>query len=408
MGGVLSALDPDLVLVTGDNMSHPTAVPGVLRALQPLLDVPGAFVFGSNDYRGPVWKNPFTYFDKEREYVQGVALPAEELRSVLVGAGWADLNNARTTLKAGGRLVELVGVDDPHVERDDYALVAGEASAAADLRVALTHTPEPSVLDAMAADGFDLLLGGHTHGGQVRVPFVGALVTNCGLPRTMARGLHRWPGTDSWLHVSAGPGHASDRPGAVRLPAGGVAADAHPTLTGGPGIPDLTPGGRGLLLPGTPRGVAQLGSALRSGRRGRRFESGHPDKAKHKSGPVSQRGTGPDFVGRGSRGEIWEKILGSHSPDLAPTARSRISGSRGARGTNTDRASAAYARVRCRRRGRGRALRPQQAEVTAPCDGFGAVGALQFPVDRGDVGLHGVAGDVQLLADLAEGEVGRQ
>jgi uncharacterized protein len=202
----LSALDPDLVVVTGDNMSHPTAVPGVLRALQPLLDVPGAFVFGSNDYRGPVWKNPFTYFDKEREYVQGVALPAEELRSVLVGAGWADLNNARTTLKAGGRLVEMVGVDDPHVERDDYALVAGETSAAADLRVALTHTPEPSVLDAMAADGFDLLLGGHTHGGQVRVPFVGALVTNCGLPRTMARGLHRWPGTDSWLHVSAGLG----------------------------------------------------------------------------------------------------------------------------------------------------------------------------------------------------------
>lgn len=202
----LSALDPDLVVVTGDNMSHPTAVPGVLRALQPLLDVPGAFVFGSNDYRGPVWKNPFTYFDKEREYVQGVALPAEELRSVLVGAGWADLNNARTTLKAGGRLVEMVGVDDPHVERDDYALVAGETSAAADLRVALTHTPEPSVLDAMAADGFDLLLGGHTHGGQVRVPFVGALVTNCGLPRTMARGLHRWPETDSWLHVSAGLG----------------------------------------------------------------------------------------------------------------------------------------------------------------------------------------------------------
>jgi uncharacterized protein len=202
----LSALDPDLVVVTGDNMSHPTAVPGVLRALQPLLDVPGAFVFGSNDYRGPVWKNPFTYFDREREYVQGVALPAEELRSVLVGAGWSDLNNARTTLKAGGRLVEMVGVDDPHVERDDYALVAGETSAAVDLRVGLTHTPEPSVLDAMAADGFDLLLAGHTHGGQVRVPFVGALVTNCGLPRTMARGLHRWPATDSWLHVSAGLG----------------------------------------------------------------------------------------------------------------------------------------------------------------------------------------------------------
>ena len=203
----LSALDPDLVVVTGDNMSHPTAVPGVLRALQPLLDVPGAFVFGSNDYRGPVWKNPFAYFDKEREYVQGVALPAEELRSVLVGAGWADLNNARTMVKAGGRLIELVGVDDPHIERDDYALVAGEASAAADLRIGADPLAGAvACWTQMAADGFDLLLAGHTHGGQVRVPFVGALVTNCGLPRTMARGLHRWPATDSWLHVSAGLG----------------------------------------------------------------------------------------------------------------------------------------------------------------------------------------------------------
>lgn len=71
----LAALDPDLVVVTGDNMAHPDAVPGVLRALQPLLDYPGAFVFGSNDYTGPVWKNPFTYFLPDREYTEGVELP---------------------------------------------------------------------------------------------------------------------------------------------------------------------------------------------------------------------------------------------------------------------------------------------------------------------------------------------
>jgi predicted MPP superfamily phosphohydrolase len=58
----------------------------------------------------------------------------------------------------------------------------------------------------MAADGFSLLLAGHTHGGQVCVPGVGALVTNCGLPRQMAKGLHRWPSSASWLHVSAGLG----------------------------------------------------------------------------------------------------------------------------------------------------------------------------------------------------------
>ena len=118
------------------------------------------------------------------------------------------MNNARTTLKAGGRAIEIVGVDDPHIGRDEYDLVAGPASAAADLRLGLTHSPEPRVINEMAADGFDLVLAGHTHGGQVRVPVYGALVTNCGLHRSMARGLHRWPSPDrrTWLHVSAGLG----------------------------------------------------------------------------------------------------------------------------------------------------------------------------------------------------------
>ncbi|MEV0396901.1 metallophosphoesterase [Polymorphospora rubra] len=202
----LAATDPDLVVVTGDNLAHPDAVPGALRALQPLLDFPGAFVFGSNDYRGPVWKNPFSYLLPEREYVQGVDLPYEDLREVLLGAGWADLNNARTSTKIGGRVVELAGVDDPHIGRDDWDQVAGPVPEQADLSVALTHSPEPRILDLMAADGFDLLLAGHTHGGQVCVPFVGALVTNCELPTSMAKGLHRWPDSDSWLHVSAGVG----------------------------------------------------------------------------------------------------------------------------------------------------------------------------------------------------------
>lgn len=200
----LSATDPDLVVTTGDNLAHPDAVTAVTRALQPLLDRPGAFVFGSNDYHGPVFKNPFGYFDRDRPYRQGVELPAEDLREVLVAGGWVDLNNARAILKAGGRSIELAGVDDPHIGRDEYA--TGPASGSVDVRLGLTHSPEPAVLDAMARDGFDLLLAGHTHGGQVRVPGVGALVTNCGLDRRMARGLHRWPQSPAWLHVSAGLG----------------------------------------------------------------------------------------------------------------------------------------------------------------------------------------------------------
>ncbi|GAA2882097.1 metallophosphoesterase [Actinoplanes cyaneus] len=202
----LIGTDPDLVIVTGDNMASPYAVPGVLRALEPLLDVPGAFVFGSNDYTGPVFKNPLQYLLPDREYVHGVELPYDDLRAAFTDAGWADLNNARTVLKAGGRSIELVGVDDPHVERDDYPSVAGPISAGVDLHLGVTHTPASRVLEPMAADGFELLLAGHTHGGQVCVPGYGALTTNCDLPTRMAKGLHRWPGSDSWLHVSAGLG----------------------------------------------------------------------------------------------------------------------------------------------------------------------------------------------------------
>jgi uncharacterized protein len=205
----LAGTDPDLVVVTGDSIAHPESVPAVARAYGPLLELPGAFVFGSNDYAGPVWRNPFSYFRRDRAYVQGGDLPYEDLRALLRRGGWIDLNNARSLVKAGGRMIELVGVDDPHVARDDYPAVAGPAAADADLHLGVAHSPEPRVLDAMAADGFTLLLAGHTHGGQVRVPGIGALVTNCGLDRRMARGLHRWPasGPDRvWLHVSAGLG----------------------------------------------------------------------------------------------------------------------------------------------------------------------------------------------------------
>jgi len=204
----LAGTDPDLVVVTGDNLAHPDAVPAIERTYGPLFDFPGAFVFGSNDYAGPVWQNPLGYLKRGRPgQIRGEPLPYEDLRALLTDGGWADLNNARTVLKAGGRTVELVGVNDPHVSLDDYPAVAGPVSPDADLHLGLTHAPETRILDAMAADGFRLLLAGHTHGGQVRVPGVGALVTNCDLDRRMARGLHRWPAAEpTWLHVSAGVG----------------------------------------------------------------------------------------------------------------------------------------------------------------------------------------------------------
>ncbi|MGY1639520.1 metallophosphoesterase [Geodermatophilus sp. SYSU D00703] len=208
----LAALEPDLVIDTGDNLAGFDAVPGTLRALEPLLDRPGAFVLGSNDYYAPRPKNPLKYFKRHHKRVHGDELPWRDLRDALAGRGWLDLTNARGELTVGGRRIALAGVDDSHIRRDRYDRVAGTADAAADLRIGLAHSPEPRVLHRFAADGYDLLLCGHTHGGQLRVPFYGALVTNCGIDRDRVRWLHRWAQPSAahphgtWLHVSAGLG----------------------------------------------------------------------------------------------------------------------------------------------------------------------------------------------------------
>ena len=207
----LAALQPDLVINTGDNLAAHDAVPAMVEALEPLLALPGAFVLGSNDYYAPRWKNPARYLlpDTGRRF-HGVPLPWEKLRDAMALAGWVDCTNARgsVAVDGGARRVHVAGVDDPHVRRDRYPMIAGPAPDDAAVAIGLTHSPEPRVLDDFVSDGYRLLLSGHTHGGQLRLPFVGALVTNCGIDRRRARGLHRWGlGLEpAWLHVSAGLG----------------------------------------------------------------------------------------------------------------------------------------------------------------------------------------------------------
>jgi predicted MPP superfamily phosphohydrolase len=202
----LAELEPDLVVNTGDNLAHPRAVPAVLAALGPLLDLPGLFVFGSNDYFGPTPKNPARYLVKSSRRSHGEPLPWRDLRAALLERGWHDATHARVDLTTTpGARVAAAGVDDPHLGLDRYDRVAGHRDGTPDLRLGLTHSPEPRVLDRFAADGYDLVLAGHTHGGQLRVPGYGALVTNCGIDRSRARGASRW-GAHTWLHVSAGLG----------------------------------------------------------------------------------------------------------------------------------------------------------------------------------------------------------
>lgn len=201
----LASWEPDLVVNTGDNLAHPKAVPAVVQALGDLLSLPGVFVFGSNDYFGPRLKNPLNYLTNPGHRVYGRPLPWQDLRAAFTERGWLDLTHNRRELEVAGLNIAAAGVDDPHIDRDRYETIAGPASPAANLRLGLTHSPEPRVLDRFAADGYQLVMAGHTHGGQLCLPFYGAVVTNSGLDRSRAKGQSRW-GATMRLHVSAGIG----------------------------------------------------------------------------------------------------------------------------------------------------------------------------------------------------------
>lgn len=190
----------DMVFATGDLLGEPAALSVCIEVLNGLSATYGRyFVFGSSDYYAPKFKNYFDYFLGRRQFGTQRNRTGE-LRSGLVQQGWKDLNNATLFVEVHGGRVQITGLDDPYLHRDDRSLLARDR--ACDLALCVMHDPAP-YLDA-ARTGFDLMVAGHTHGGQVRLPFVGALVTNSDLPRRYARGLHRID--RAWLFVTPGLG----------------------------------------------------------------------------------------------------------------------------------------------------------------------------------------------------------
>ncbi len=231
----LADLAPDLVVNTGDNLSHPDAIPEVISTLEPLMALPGVFVLGSNDYYQASRLNPTKYLRPgDRSHAPRRKRAENDwpaLQAAFTKAGWLDMTNTRASLDVPGHgALNFVGVDDPHVRRDRYPDLHGDGGGSGGddrgdghgehagngegerrddaLTIGVAHAPYVRVLDAMTTEGIPLILAGHTHGGQLCVPFYGALVTNCDLDRARAKGLHTHSagGHTAHLHVSAGCG----------------------------------------------------------------------------------------------------------------------------------------------------------------------------------------------------------
>jgi predicted MPP superfamily phosphohydrolase len=183
------------------------AVATVVEALRPVSGrLASYFVLGSNDYFRPQPTNYFRYFLGPTRRPRAKRGAAPDLVRELEQDGWIHLKNERIDASVDGTQIEIAGLDDPHIHRHDIRTAIRRSPDRFGL--AIVHSPDPAA--ELVALGYDLVVAGHTHGGQVRLPLVGALVTNGATPRAHARGLIRMG--DGYLHVSPGLGTSKFAP----------------------------------------------------------------------------------------------------------------------------------------------------------------------------------------------------
>lgn len=157
---------PDLVVYTGDLVYTPRGIEPFLKLASAITGRNGAYaIFGNSEHKNGVRPKVF----------------AERLEN----AGIMPLLNRHVQFEKGDASLYLIGVDDPVSNHDDLeAAFAGVPPEA--FQLLLMHTPDSVGL--ACARGVDLVLSGHTHGGQVKAPILGALYTHSHLGRAMSHG----------------------------------------------------------------------------------------------------------------------------------------------------------------------------------------------------------------------------
>lgn len=171
-------LQPDLVVMTGDYITYQEkyAKP-VAQAISKIIveaGIPTYAVLGNHDHWNNDWNNDLdtdVFPLQNRWKGDGV-----EVHNALTAAGIKVLMNESAMLQRGGDRLWLVGCGDFLAGDFDLERAIASLPSIDEPRLLLMHNPQP--IESIAHHGFDLVLSGHTHGGQISLPFVPPKVGN--------------------------------------------------------------------------------------------------------------------------------------------------------------------------------------------------------------------------------------